>query len=250
MNRKIHCLIPARSGSKSIPHKNIKLLTSKHLIGYSIELALQSPLISKVVVSTDSPLYAEIAKGYGAQVPFLRPAEISQDESTDLEFMKHYINFCYKSGLEYPDAILHLRPTYPCRNIVDLEAFITTFLKNWNDYDSIRSVIPSPKTPYKMYRISNTDTDAPQQQQRIYLTPLYQTVYGIEEPYNKARQVLPKTYMHNGCYDMVKSEVIMNSNSVSGARILPFIMKDNEQIDIDTEEDFNQARLKMMSQKY
>lgn len=238
MDYKIHCLIPARSGSKGLPNKNIKLLTSKHLIGYSIELAQKSPLISKVVVSTDSPIYAEIAKGYGAEVPFLRPKEISQDTSTDLEFMQHYLNFCLRDGLEYPDAILHLRPTFPCRNVVDLECFITTFIKNWNHYDSIRSVIKSPKTPYKMYRITDVNKN-------IQLTPLYQTVDDIDEPYNQARQVLPKTYMHNGCYDMVKSEIVMYENSVSGKRIMPYIMNENEQIDIDTDEDFNKARLRM-----
>jgi len=234
MNPIIHCLIPARSGSKGLPNKNIKLLTSKHLIGYSIELALQSPLISKVVVSTDSPYYAEIAKEYGAEVPFLRPADISQDKSTDLEFMKHYLLQCQINSWQYPDAILHLRPTYPCRNIVDLEACITTFIKNWSEYDSIRSVIVSPKTPYKMYRITDQK-----------LVPLYSTVDGINEPYNQARQVLPKTYMHNGCYDIVKSEVIMKYHSMSGQRIYPFVMKDDEQMDIDTEEDFKKARLRM-----
>lgn len=227
-NKSIHCLIPARSGSKGIPDKNIQLLDGKPLIAHSIEIALQSKYINHVVVTTDSSEYAQIAQEYGAEVPFLRPSDISQDHSTDIEFMRHYLSYLKKEQIPIPDAILHLRPTFPNRRLSDLERAIETFLDFWDEYDSLRSVIPSPKSPYKMYHIIDN-----------YLIPLYGRVNNQLEPYNLGRQLLPPTYLHNGCYDIVKTSVIEN-NSSSGIRILPFLMEDN--IDIDTPKDLENAR--------
>ena len=228
----IHCLIPARSGSKGIKDKNIMLLNGKPMMAYTIELVKQlSGLVSKVVVSTDSLEYAEIAKKYGAETPYLRPADISGDRATDLDVADHYLKWIQKNRLTLdwptPDVILHLRVTFPKRRLEDLKEFIEKFLDRWDEYDSARSIIPSPETPYKMYLLK----DHPQM-----LMPLYSEVDGIQEPYNQARQILPQVYLHNGCYDIVKTEVIQGG-SMTGKRIMPYLMESKDNGDIDNPED-------------
>jgi CMP-N,N'-diacetyllegionaminic acid synthase len=234
---KIHCLIPARKGSKSIPDKNIRLLNGKPLIAYSIELALQCHYVEKVVVSTDSEEYKKIAIEYGAEVPFLRPQEIAQDLSTDWEFMEHYLGWLDKSGQEKPELILHLRATFPKRELKELNEFVGNFLGVLGKYDSSRSVILMEKSPYKMYRIiEESDSNI--------LRPLYDEVDGIKEVYNSPRQILPKVYLHNGCYDIVKTATILNG-SVSGSKILPYVMKETEDVDIDEPKDWVKAEVRL-----
>ena len=231
----IHCLIPARQGSKGIPNKNIRLLHNKPLIAYSIELAIQSSYLQKVIVTTDSLQYSQIAQEYGAEVPFLRPVEISQDYSTDIEFMNHYLEWLQNNNQKLPDAILHLRPTFPFRKLIDLNRFIEKFIENWEHYDSGRSVISSNKSPYKMYQILDDD-----------LVPLYHCVNDLIEPYNQPRQRLPEIFLHNGCYDIVKTNVILDQKSISGERIMPYMMLEEDNLDIDTVLDFEKAEKKQV----
>ena len=125
---KILCLIPARSGSKSLPHKNIKLLNNKPLLAYSIEQAKNSKYNMRIIVSTDSKEYSDIANKYGAETPFLRPKEISQDNSTDFEFIKHAIEWLKENENYYPDIILQLRPTQPERKVSDIDKCLDIFI--------------------------------------------------------------------------------------------------------------------------
>lgn len=240
-DKKILCLIPARSGSKGIPHKNIKGLNGKPLIAYSIEQALQSRFNDsmRVVVTTDSEKYAEIAKKYGADVPFLRPSSISQDLSTDLEFMKHAIDWLKKNNNEDFDIILQLRPTQPMRKVEDIDKCLSLFIENYDNYDSLRSVVEFEKSPFKMYRITD-DT---------LLTPLFTSVDTIKsEPFNQCRQYLPKTYLHNGYIDILKVS-LLEKNIISGERIIPYVMEKNATIDIDTNDDWKKAELSIMNYK-
>ena len=130
----ILCLIPARCNSKGIPHKNIKLLNNKPLLAYSIEQALQSKYYKnnkmRVVLTTDSEQYALIGKKYGAEVPILRPDEISGDLSTDFEFTEHMVNYLSNNENYKPDVILQLRPTQPLRKIEDIDNCLDLFIKN------------------------------------------------------------------------------------------------------------------------
>lgn len=215
-------LIPARSGSKGIEHKNIKLYKNKPLIAHSIEIALQSQYINEVYVSTDSNEYKNIALKYGAKV-IIRPKEISHDLSPDIETFKHLLENIDSS----PDIIIHLRPTYPNRTIESLNNAIELFIKKYNKYDSLRSVVKIDKSPYKMYYIEDNN-----------LTPFINNHEFLSEPYNQARQYFPDTYLHNGCIDIVKSSCILKINLLSGYKILPFIMESSETNDIDTINDF------------
>jgi CMP-N,N'-diacetyllegionaminic acid synthase len=226
------CIIPARSGSKSLPHKNIKPFNGKPMMCWSIEQALKLKEIFekevdiRVIVSTDSEDYKKIAEQAEAEVPFLRPLEISGDSSTDLECFEHVLKELYRTEKYKPDFLIHLRPTYPTRKIDILKAAIEMFLK-LEGYDSLRSVIRTEKSPYKMYRVKG----------RV-LEPLFCSVDGLTEPYNRARQELPECFLHNGYVDILRRECITEKYSMTGDRIFPFLMEEQEVNDIDTEEDF------------
>jgi CMP-N-acetylneuraminic acid synthetase len=225
---KVLAIIPARSGSKSIAHKNIKLLNGKPLMVYSIEHALKSTFINRVIVSTDSEYYAEIALKSGAEVPFLRPSEISLDSSTDLEFFQHALSWLKKNEDYLSDICVQLRPTHPVRKIEDIDTMINLLI-NDPEADSVRSVVENTNiTPYKMWfmvenRCLKQLLDLP----------------GSSEPFNMPRQLLPKTFFQNASVDVIRTSCILSKNSLSGSKILGYIM--DEQFDIDYEEDFIKA---------
>lgn len=226
---KILTIIPARSGSKGIPHKNIKLFQNKPLLAHSIGHATKCKHKSKIIVSTDSEEYADIARSYGAEVPFLRPKDISLDLSTDFEFISHAIDWL-KSNEDYePDIVVQLRPTYPTRNVDKLNECIDIFVKNRSEYDSLRTVIPFEKSPFKMYTIKDES-----------LTPLFVEINGISEPYNRCRQILPRCYLHNGYIDIFNASLVKNG-TISGNKIYPYVMSADEYHDIDSLEDWADA---------
>ena len=135
----IVCLIPARGGSKGLKDKNIVELSGHPLIAYSIAAAKLSKYIDDIVVTTDSEKIASIAKGYGAVVPFLRPVEISQDRSLDIEFFAHYLNFLESHSIEMPDLIIHLRPCVPLREIKVIDKAIEYMVQN-KEASALRSM--------------------------------------------------------------------------------------------------------------
>lgn len=227
---RVGVLIPARSGSKGIPHKNIKMYFGKPLIAHSIDLALKSKYVSKedIYVSTDSEEYQKIVIEYGAKAPFLRPKEISGDLSTDIECFQHFVQYMKENNKEVPDIIIHLRPTYPNRSVEFLDKLIEMYLKKKEEYDSLRTVVEIDMTPYKMYHM-NGETDE--------LNPIFKNFEDVKEPYNQCRQIFPKTYVHNGCIDIIKRETI-EGGSMTGNRIYGYVMKKEEIHDIDTEYDF------------
>jgi N-acylneuraminate cytidylyltransferase len=235
----ILCLIPARSGSKGIIDKNIKILNNKPLLCHSIDQAKESKYYKnkqmRIVVTTDSEKYANIAKEYGAEIPVLRPSEISQDLSTDFEFMKHIIDYLKDNENYNPDIILQLRPTQPIRKIDDIDKCLDIFINNYEEYDSLRTVVPYEKSPFKMYEIKNN-----------ILMPLFKTLIVnekiIDEPFNQCRQLLPQTYLHNGYIDILKP-YLLNDGKISGDRIYPYVMNKDDTIDIDSLDDWNNAIL-------
>jgi N-acylneuraminate cytidylyltransferase len=215
---KIFALIPARSGSKGIPNKNIMDFHGLPMMAWSINQALECKYIDRVFVSTDSEEYRQIAIEYGAEAPFLRPKEISDDLSTDYECIKHFLDQLE----DQPDIIVHLRPTYPTRKASILEATIEIFTGVRSEYDSLRTVVPFEKSPMKMYTI---DSDV--------LNPLFPVWRGIKEPYNRCRQELTQCYLHNGYIDIMNTDTIKKYQSVTGPKIFPFVMDETETNDID-----------------
>jgi CMP-N,N'-diacetyllegionaminic acid synthase len=228
---KILCIIPARSGSKGIPHKNIKKLNGLPLIAYSIKQALQTKYYKNkqmdIIVSTDSDEYKKVAEKYGANVPVLRPKDISLDNSTDYEFIKHMVDYQKSKGIKY-EMILQLRPTQPIRRVSDIDKCLDIFVKEYVNYDSLRTVIENDKTPYKMYSLEDS-----------HLKSLLK-VDGIKESFNMGRQYLPKTYLHNGYIDILKPE-LLEDEMISGERIYGYVMNKEDKYDIDTLEDWEET---------
>jgi len=225
----VHALIPARGGSKTIPRKNVRNYKGQPLLVHSIEIAQSCPFISRVVVSTDCKEIQEVAVSNGAEAPFLRPSEISADNSLDIECFRHYLSWLRFAKQERPDVIVHLRPTYPERSSSLLSRCLQKFLSIRHVYTSLRTVIPVEKTPMKMYVIENK-----------FLKPLFPTYKDIEEPYNSVRQLLPNCFLHNGCIDIVNTDTI-EKGSMTGDKIYPYLMRREEKHDIDTEDDWQSS---------
>ena len=222
-------LIPARSGSKSVPHKNIRPFAGKPMLAHSIEHAHAARCIDRVIVSTDSERYAEIAREYGAETPFLRPAELAADDSTDLVVFRHALDWLREHEHWQPDIVVHLRPTYPTRNPADIDR-VVEILRADETLDSVRTVAPAPATPFKMWL---RDADG-------LLTPV---IDRGDEAYNMPRQALPPVFLQNACIDAVRSRVILEQHSMTGRRIYGYVLDEN--LDIDTMEDLEVALASM-----
>lgn len=224
---KILAIIPARGGSKGIPRKNIVNLCGKPLIAYSIEQAISSKFINRVIVSTDDDEIAEISARFGAEVPFKRPSEYAQDLSPDIDVFRHALKWLEENQKYVPNIVLNHRPVCPVRKVEVMDKAIEIFI-NTPESDALRSVCLPAQTPYKMWKIVDG-----------YLQPLL-CLPEFSESFNMPRQILPKVYWQFGYVDMVKTEVITKKGRMSGDRILPFIIED-EWVDIDTEEDLKEA---------
>lgn len=221
----ILAIIPARSGSKSVPHKNIRLINGKPMLSYSIEHAQKSKYINRIILSTDCEKYAKIGLEYGAEVPFLRPAEYATDNALDIDVFYHCLKYLKDNENYQADIVVQLRPTYPIRDINDIDNMIQILLEN-EELDSARSIAPAKEIPYKMWH----------KQEDGIITPI---ITSIKECYNMPRQQLPKVYYQNACIDVVKGNIIVNQYSMNGNRIYGYEMSKN--YDIDTEAEFKAA---------
>lgn len=221
----ILAVIPARSGSKSVKDKNIRKVNGKPMLAYSIEHAKESRYINRIIVSTDSEQYADIAREYGAEVPFLRPAEYATDTALDYDVFLHCLSYLQRQEDYEADIVVQLRPTYPIRDVNDIDCMIEMLLQN-QTADSVRSIAPAKEIPYKMWRKAEDGK----------ITPLMEE---IPECYNMPRQELPKVYYQNACIDVFRGSVVLEQHSMSGKNILGYEMSHN--YDIDTEEEFRKA---------
>lgn len=231
-------IIPARGGSKGLPNKNILPLLGHPLIAYSIQAAKQSSLVTRTIVSTDSPVIAEVSKKYGAEVPFLRPTALAADLSRDLEVFQHALQWLDSNEGYKPDLIIQLRPTSPVRTMGLLDEAIKRLIKS--DADSLRIVTPSPITPYKMWFVDDETS---------VMRPVL-SLKGVSEPFNEPRQSLPKTYWQIGTLDVIRPHVVLNQNSMSGQRILPYVVGNEFAVDIDDIQSFKKAEEVITSGKY
>ncbi|HVQ32220.1 MAG TPA: acylneuraminate cytidylyltransferase family protein [Vicinamibacteria bacterium] len=211
-------LVPARSGSKSVPHKNVVSFHGKPLLVHSVEHGLRARNVDRVIVSTDSAQYREIARGAGAEVPFLRPTALAGDTSTDLEVFAHALLWLERNEGYRPEACVHLRPTYPNRRVEDVESAVDLLLAD-PTADSVRSVARAPHTPYKMWRLQEGGT----------MRPLLASA--LREPYNLPRQVLPEVFIQNAAVDVVRTAVVRERHSMTGSRVLAYVMDGLDDID-------------------
>lgn len=216
-------IIPARSGSKGVKDKNIRKLQGHTLLEWSIKAAKKTKLIDRVFVSTDSEKYADIGTECGAEVPFLRPSEISKDNSSDFSFISHSIEEFKKIDL-HPQYLVHLRPTTPIRDPNVLDEAISIFQDN-KKFNSLRSVHLMSESSYKTLEIKNG-----------ILTPLSLLNNDLSNS-NAPRQTLPDTYQANGYVDILSTKFILENREIHGKKILPFITK--TAYEVDTQEDFD-----------
>lgn len=233
-SREILGIIPARGGSKSVPGKNIKPIAGKPLIAWMIEAAKGSKHLTRVIVSTDNESIAEIAREYGAEVPFMRPREIAQDLSIDIEFLTHALETLKaKEGYE-PDIIVRLPPTSPLCTDAHIDEGIEKLLSD-DSLDAVRPIHEAPKHPYKLWKISADET---------YLEPfLPKSFTGFDEPYNLPRQLFPKVYVHTGAMDVMRRDTILKQKSTSGKKLGYFFMKPEDSVNIDSPIDLELAEL-------
>ncbi len=214
-------LIPARGGSKEIFRKNIKLLNGKPLINWTIDVAKKSKSIDRIVVSTDDTEISEIAKKAGAEVPFLRPAEISKDETPGIEPALHAI----KKLPEF-EWLLLLQPTSPLRNIQDIEGIIK-FCEE-NNSPSAVSISEVNQHPNHMYHKDDTSHLKPFVKNRKEFT---------------RRQEFTPLYITNGALYLAKTEWLIKTKSFIGSETLGFLMPEERSVDLDTSYDWNLAEL-------
>jgi len=209
---KILAIIPARSGSKRIPNKNVKIFCGKPLLVHSVECAKRSKYIDRVVVSTDAQSVADIAIQAGAEVPFLRPAEFSTDEATDFVVFKHALEWFEKNESYIPDIVVQLRPTSPLRTVEQVDEAIRLLSLN-PAADSVRTVAEPEQSPYKMFSIGSDGT----------LKALI-GLAGAQESFNLPQQKLPKVYKHVGYVDVMWRRTIMEKNKMTGDNVVPLIL--------------------------
>ena len=222
-----YAIIPARSGSTTIKDKNIQHLAGHPMMAYSIAAAILTPEITRVIVSTDSEQYASIAKQYGAEIPFLRPASISGPYSTDYEFMEHAIKWLDKHNESLPEYWVHLRPTTPLRNPKLISNALAT-IKNDESSTSLRSLHKTNMCPFKWFTKDKGG----------YLETIRDDM-SIDQA-NGPRQLFPQVYIPNGYVDILKTENILNNHNLHGDKSIGFEVP--EVIDVDYIEEMEELQ--------
>ena len=222
MNNHIVAIIPARGGSKGVPGKNIKKLNGFPLIAYSIAAARMSKRIQRIIISTDSEEIAHICKSFGAEAPFLRPAAFAQDNSKDLEFMLHAIDWCDKNEEFIPEYWVHLRPTTPLRDPKIIDRAIDILMEK-SEATSLRSGHPASESPFKWFKKD--------------VNGYFRGIIDISNDVaNNARQQFPEVYIPDGYVDVLKASFIKSSNLMHGDKMIGFVSP--VCTEVDTIEDF------------
>ncbi|MFT6732535.1 MAG: CMP-N-acetylneuraminic acid synthetase [Polaribacter sp.] len=223
-NKRVLALIPARGGSKRLPRKNILPLNEKPLISWTIEAALNSRIIDRVVVSTDCKDISDTSLAYGADVPFERPQDISGDSATSFDVVLHALNQLKRVGDNY-DIIILLQPTSPLRCSIDIENAFNLF--NEKNASGIVSVCEMDHSPLW----SNTLPE-----------DLSLTKFLPEDLHNKRSQELQAYYRLNGAIYITNVKELLNQEKfILKNSCYAFIMDNNKSVDIDTLDDFHLA---------
>jgi len=230
---KVLAVIPARGGSKGVPRKNIRSVCGKPLIAYTIQTALAARrLFYRIIVSTDDPEIAAVAGEYGAEVPFLRPAELAGDQVPTVPVLQHSVRFIEQQDGVRLDWVCLLQPTEPFRTVEDLERSLG--LGFAGGCDSVISVVQVFAVhPILMKRIENDQ-----------LLP-----FCVEEKEGTRRQdYRPPAYMRNGAVYLVRRDILMKENSIWGKTIRPLIMPPERSVSVDNELDLKLVEILMTDQ--
>lgn len=225
MTVRTYAIVPARGGSKGVKGKNVRLLGGHPLIAWAIAAGAMAKTIDRVVVSTDSEEIAAVAREYGAEVPFLRPAEFSGDKSPDRDFIVHALDWFKREEGQEPDFLVHLRPTTPLRDPARVDEAVQRILAD-PAATALRSAHALAESPHKMFQIVNG-----------LLTGFFPDDHRPEY-YNMPRQNFPTAYQPDGYVDVLRSSFVRSGESLHGTRMLgyetPFT------VEVDRPEDFDQ----------
>lgn len=234
MSLPVVAIIPARSGSKGIKDKNLSSIGGYPLLAYSIIAAKLSKRIDRILLSTDSEQYAEIGKRFGAEVPFLRPAELSTDKSTDREFMVHAMEWVREYEEVLPEFWVHLRPTTPLRDPRHLDEAVAN-MESHPEATALRSAHPSPESPLKWFRRT----------EQGYLTALTSDDTNLDR-FNLPRQAYPTVFIPDGYVDIVRSSFVLGTPFLHGDRVLGY--ESPQCTEVDSPEELE--RLEFQLSKY
>jgi N-acylneuraminate cytidylyltransferase len=210
MSSQVLALIPARGGSRGIPRKNVMLIAGKPVIAYSILQAQRSQWINRVIVSTDDDEIIEVARQWGADVPFRRPAAYAEDHSPDVDVFRHALTWLQEEEGYRPDLVVHLRPSAPVRRVELIDQAIAALAAH-PEADAVRSVSLARQTPYKMWQINSQG----------YLEPVLQ-LDGARDSQSLPRQQLPPVYWQNGYVDVLRARAVLEKGSMWGDCAIPF----------------------------
>ncbi len=219
--KKVLAIIPARGGSKRLPQKNILDLNGKPLIAWTIESALQSKYIDKVIVSTDSLAIKKISEKYGAEVPFIRPESLSTDIASSIDVIKHALSF-YHNKFDY---VVLLQPTSPLRIFSDIDSAFELITKE------VKAVVSVCETEHSPLWSNTLDAN------------LSMRNFIRDELKNKRSQDLPVYYRLNGAIYIAEVNYFYQNNGFFGENTKAYIMPQERSVDIDTELDFEWAKL-------
>jgi CMP-N,N'-diacetyllegionaminic acid synthase len=220
---KILAIIPARSGSKGVPQKNIRLLNNKPLIQYTIECAKESNKFDRIVVSTDSSEIEDISVKLGVKVPFLRPSELATDYSPTIDSVIYTIDQLRKVNGESYEFIMLLQPTSPLRNVEDI----------------INSVKLLKDDATSLVSVNKIDEPHPFKMKVIYNNRIFPYIHGTDS--SVPRQKLQSVYALNGAIYLIKTNILIKERTLITANCIPYIMPAERSININTHEDFNYA---------
>lgn len=217
--------IPARSGSKRVPNKNIRLLNGHPLLAYTVRAAIESGVFDSVICSTDSELYADIARYYGAEVPFLRAAEISGDKSPDIDWVLWMLNALENDGRHY-DVFSILRPTSPFRLPETIRRAWTVFNSDMKA-DSLRAIQKCKQHPGKMWVIRGAR-----------ILPIMPFTIGTTPWHSNQYDALPEIYVQDASLEIAWSRIALEQKTIAGEAVIPFISNGLEGFDINQPEDW------------
>ncbi|MCL9972289.1 MAG: acylneuraminate cytidylyltransferase family protein [Candidatus Pacebacteria bacterium] len=232
--KKVLCLITARGGSKSIPRKNIKPFAGKPLIAWSIETAIKSGLVDRTVVTTDDQEIADISKQHGAEVPFMRPAELALDTTPSLPVLQHAVQWLKDNENYYPDYVLLLEPTSPARRPFHVKAAIEIAEKSGCDSVIALGAVPGHYNYH--WQVALEDDKA------LLVTG---TAWPQVIP---RRQELPKTYFRNGAFYLFRPDLLFAEKpSLYGSDVRGYVVEDKYSVDIDIARDWDEAEPKFLN---
>jgi CMP-N,N'-diacetyllegionaminic acid synthase len=229
-------LVPARQGSKRVPGKNVRVLGGHPLLAYTLAAARASAVFASVIVSTDSEDVAAIARHYGAEVPFLRPAAYAGDMSPDIEWLAHLIEALGGQGRRW-DAFALLRPTSPFRTAATIQRAWTAF-RGAAGADSLRAVEPCAQHPGKMWVVRG----ARMTPLLPFSSPTPGAAGGPGLPWHSTPyQALPRVHVQNASLEMAWTRVVLEQRTISGEVVVPFETEGHEGLDINDARDWREA---------